>query len=351
MTDITDALTDIQEIHRQLTIIQDINVGIVVLDKNFIVKIWNSFMEVNSGVFGVKINGKCLFDFFPNIKQSWLHEKITEALTLKTPIFSSWRQHKEIFHFANNRPFTGRTLEMRQNFTIIPIGNLSGSFDEVLLMIYDVTDEACAELSLERANSQLLESSITDGLTGLFNRKHWESCLSEAYELFKRNKETVSLLMFDIDHFKLVNDTYGHQAGDAVLQKLSQVVKKQIRVTDVAGRYGGEEFTIILRDANREASFYVAERLRHAVEKQVIEYNNPKEGLQIIKFTISIGVCTLSIPAMPNYADWLKKTDNSLYFSKEHGRNRTTEYGLNDTEETMNLEIPKPTGVKMLGTR
>ncbi len=343
MTDTSADISELREIHRFLSIIQDINVGVIVVDTNYTVRVWNSFMEVNSGILGIKINGKCLFDVFPEIRKSWLYDKITEATTLNTPVFNSWRQHKEIFHFPNNRPFTGRTMEMRQNFTIIPLSNLDGKIDEVLIMIYDVTDEACAEINLEKANSQLLKSSITDGLTGLYNRKHWENCLSEAYDLFRRNKEPVTLLMFDIDHFKSINDTYGHQAGDTVLKRLSQVVKKQIRNTDVAGRYGGEEFTIILRDANRESSFYVAERLRHAIESQVVEYNNPKAGgIQVIRFTISIGVCTLSIPAMPNYGAWLKKADNALYFSKEHGRNRTTEYGLNDTEETMNIEIQRP---------
>ena len=228
MTAPNSDISELRDIHRFLSIIQDINVGVVVLDTNYTVKVWNSFMEVNSGILGININGKCLFDIFPEIRKSWLYDKITEAVTLNTAVFNSWIQHKEVFHFANNRPFTGRTLEMRQNFTIIPLSNLDGKIDEVLIMIYDVTDEACAETSLEKANSQLLKSSITDGLTGLYNRKHWENCLSEAYDLFRRNKEPVTLLMFDIDHFKHINDTYGHQAGDTVLKRLAQIVKKQI---------------------------------------------------------------------------------------------------------------------------
>ena len=88
-------------------------------------------------------------------------------------------------------------------------------------------------------------------------------------------------------------------------------------------------------DANREASYYVAERLRKAVESHTVHYQNLE-----INFTISIGLCTLSdVTSSPQ--EWLVKTDNSLYFSKEHGRNRTTQYGLNDTEETMNIEIKK----------
>ena len=173
MTAPNSDISELRDIHRFLSIIQDINVGVVVLDTNYTVKVWNSFMEVNSGILGININGKCLFDIFPEIRKSWLYDKITEAVTLNTAVFNSWIQHKEVFHFANNRPFTGRTLEMRQNFTIIPLSNLDGKIDEVLIMIYDVTDEACAETSLEKANSQLLKSSITDGLTGLYNREYF----------------------------------------------------------------------------------------------------------------------------------------------------------------------------------
>lgn len=332
----------LSEQHKLLTVIQNLEVGIIVLDKTFKVSLWNSFMEINSGFSSDKIIGHNLFEIFPEISSSWLREKILEAFSLESTVFDIWRQHKEIFHFPNSRPFTGQMYEKKLNFTITPIKGLNGQTNEVLISIYDVTDEVCSEINLEKANHRLLESSITDGLTGLYNRKHWENCLRDAYSLYKRNREPISLLMFDIDHFKLVNDTYGHQAGDAVLQRLSKVVNKQIRSTDTAGRYGGEEFTIILRGAGYIAGYFVAERLRHAIEEETIEYNNPEKGIQIIKFNISIGICELNIGSMPVYTDWLKKTDQALYFSKEHGRNRSTIYSITDNIKHMNDVIPHP---------
>ena len=101
---IEDTLSEIHDLHRFLTIVQNINVGLVILNKSFIVRVWNGFMENNSGISGSKIIGKCLFDFFPEIQTSWLKEKVYESLQLETTIFSSWEQHTEVFNFQHNRP-------------------------------------------------------------------------------------------------------------------------------------------------------------------------------------------------------------------------------------------------------
>ncbi len=330
-------LTEIHDLHRYLTIIQNIHVGIVVIDRSYTVKIWNGFMEINSGVTGFKIIGKNFLEYFPDIKSSWLKEKITEAFQLENTVYSSWEQHNEVFNFKNNRPFTGNSEEMYKNFTIIPIKSITGGTNEVCIIIYDVTDEACSKQNLEDANKQLHQLSITDKLTNIYNRGYWEECLKQQFRIFMRTKTPVTLLMFDIDHFKNINDTYGHPAGDQVLKDAGAILKKIVRNSDIAGRYGGEEFGIILLDANREDAYHIAERLRKAIEQHIILFDNLE-----IKFTISIGLCTLSeVTSSPQ--EWLIKTDNSLYFSKEHGRNRTTQYGLNDTEETMNIIISKRT--------
>ena len=197
---------------------------------------------------------------------------------------------------------------MMMNFTFIPIQSLSGTCEEVTIIIYDVTDEASSKLSLQKTNNKLHELSITDRLTTLYNRGYWEECLKQQYNINKRTRMPITLMMFDIDHFKHVNDTYGHPAGDAVLREVSAILKKQIRSTDIAGRYGGEEFAILLVDANREASFMVAERIRKAVEAHTVYYED-----MIIKFTISLGLCTLS-ETIPSAKDWLISTDNCLYY-------------------------------------
>jgi diguanylate cyclase (GGDEF)-like protein len=124
--------------------------------------------------------------------------------------------------------------------------------------------------------------------------------------------------MCDIDHFKRVNDTYGHSAGDAVIQQVAAAVKKNLRSTDVAGRYGGEEFAVLLLDTTVDQAMFFAERLRKNVEAMAVEYNQ-----QVLRVTVSIGVAEYH-EDMGEYRDWLEAADKALYQSKAAGRNRIT---------------------------
>ena len=126
----------------------------------------------------------------------------------------------------------------------------------------------------------------------------------------------MSLLLFDLDHFKSINDTYGHLAGDAVLIKVADLVRDSLRESDVAGRYGGEEFGIILPDTSGPGAMVVAERLRQSVESTLVSF----EKLQIA-MSISIGVAEFSA-TFSNAEDMIAKADEALYKAKQAGRNR-----------------------------
>lgn len=126
--------------------------------------------------------------------------------------------------------------------------------------------------------------------------------------------------MFDIDHFKKVNDTYGHPAGDKVIQAVADVVREQMRDTDYAGRYGGEEFVILLPDIDSAGAQVFAERLRLRIEALVVSHEE-----QQIRFTVSLGVADLSLP-MDEYKQLIERADQALYASKKGGRNQTNVY-------------------------
>ena len=162
------------------------------------------------------------------------------------------------------------------------------------------------------------DSSSTDRLTGLYNRGHWESNLKAAYARHQRYGHALSLVMLDIDHFKRVNDTYGHQAGDKVIEHVAGLLREHVREADVAGRYGGEEFGVVLSDTDKAGALIFAERLRKAVETLEVHYND-----QAIRFTISLGVADLSQPSN-DHADLIARADQALYTSKKSGRNRVT---------------------------
>ncbi|MGB3222257.1 MAG: diguanylate cyclase [Desulforhopalus sp.] len=165
----------------------------------------------------------------------------------------------------------------------------------------------------------LVFAAIIDELTGLFNRREFDRLLFEEIKRSKRYGSPVSLIMGDIDHFKIFNDTYGHQAGDEVLRTVAQTIKAGLREIDKAFRFGGEEFIILLPECDKKNVYQAAERIRKAVEEIRTRLNDGK----IIKTTISLGVATYPDDgATPDTL--LKSGDIAMYESKEKGRNRTT---------------------------
>lgn len=153
-----------------------------------------------------------------------------------------------------------------------------------------------------------------DGLTGLCDHKTFKHRLKDEMERSTRYGGVVSLIMFDIDHFKNVNDTYGHAEGDAVLRELSDIIRIEVRRVDTAARYGGEEFAVILPEVAKEDALIFAERLRKHVEKDFLEGD--------IHITISLGVATLQSTDNITVESFIKLADAKLYEAKESGRNR-----------------------------
>jgi diguanylate cyclase (GGDEF)-like protein len=162
--------------------------------------------------------------------------------------------------------------------------------------------------------------SKKDGLTGLYRRSVFNEKLNEEYLRAKNFKYILGVMMIDIDHFKNINDTYGHQAGDEILKKIADIIKSCVYETDFVARYGGEEFVVIMPRAQREGSFRKANYIRETVEKTRF-----KIGMVEIKLTISIGIAYYPLDA-DNVVDLIEKSDRALYYSKENGRNRVTDY-------------------------
>jgi diguanylate cyclase (GGDEF)-like protein len=157
---------------------------------------------------------------------------------------------------------------------------------------------------------------MTDSLTGISNRLAFEITLEETIALMEKEKRKCSALLIDIDHFKRVNDDYDHFVGDAVIRHITSEIKRNIRESDFFGRWGGEEFIVLLRDAGIEDAYRQAERLRHAVK------DNPyiHEGDPIL-VTISIGIAQYRHGEGEDKL--LSRTDKALYLAKENGRDRT----------------------------
>ena len=158
--------------------------------------------------------------------------------------------------------------------------------------------------------------SVLDGLTGLYNRRQFEIGLEQEYNRTKRHPSDFSLAILDIDFFKKVNDTYGHQYGDYVLKTVASLMKQAFRKTDLLYRYGGEELIIIMPETNIEGAIIPVQRLRRMIEEYDFDYNGVKA-----KVTASIGL-TMNYQEFDSPADILKSADEALYKAKESGRNR-----------------------------
>jgi diguanylate cyclase (GGDEF)-like protein len=168
----------------------------------------------------------------------------------------------------------------------------------------------------ESFHENLLSSALRDGLTKLFNKRYLMDRLDSELKFAQRHETSVSLLMLDIDHFKKINDTHGHLAGDAVLANLAQVLTRAVRNEDVVARFGGEEFAIILRAIGVDPAAQMADRLRRAVENATASLNSVK-----LKATVSIGVAGFPSTPAKTPEELVEVADKALYRAKREGRN------------------------------
>lgn len=171
---------------------------------------------------------------------------------------------------------------------------------------------------LQAVIDQLCALSLKDPLTGLANRRYFQNVLSREIDVVARSGEPALLLMLDIDHFKKVNDTYGHPAGDAVLQAVAKTLVKAVRPMDTVARFGGEEFVIILPSCQGQYGHQVAERLRESVSALVVTMPNGDR----IQVTISIGGAYAPRWVRSTSELWIDRADIELYRAKSEGRNR-----------------------------
>lgn len=292
-----------------------LNTGILILDNDFNILMWNRFLEVHANKKATQVIGNSIFNVFPELPQKWFERKLSSVIQLKTQSFCGWEQRHHLFELSHSRPITTDSDFMAQNCTFLPIEE-NGGVERICILIEDVTDVYHYQTQLNKVLQELALSNRVDGLTQAFNRKHWEECLANEFSRARRHSEELALVMLDLDHFKLLNDTFGHQGGDAVLIDTAKVINKLLRMGDLFGRYGGEEFAVILPNTDMDGAQEVAERIRQAIAKNTIDFQG-----QNISVTASIGVAVIDQQDI-RYEDLIRHADLALYKAKHAGRNR-----------------------------
>jgi len=293
----------------ELTQIFDtVNFGLVVLDRDLKLQYWNRWMAMHSGLPSDQIMGEPLFDFFPHLNTASFNKNCKAVLSFGNFAFFSQKLHHFLFPFKPDSSFGYRFELMQQSSTMGPLRADDNSISGLFLIVHDVTELATYE-------QKLVEMNTKDALTGIYNRRFLTTRLKEECERQQRYSRPLSLIMIDIDFFKKVNDTYGHQCGDLILKSVAAKAASVVRKTDFIARYGGEEFCCLLPETSAEAAETVAESLRTHIEKMENIFES-----KLIKVTISLGISGFLADDTPDTL--MKRADDALYQAKHSGRNR-----------------------------
>jgi diguanylate cyclase len=297
--------------HDHDQIFENINLGLIILDRDLTVRAWNRWMELHSSIPLHKIQGASILDFYPHLAETKYLRFFKSVLSFGNYAFFSQKLHKYLIPMNNPHHSAGHLPLMQQNCTAGPIRDEQNNIVSIYITVQDVTEYVIYE-------HKLIEMSRLDPMTMLLNRSHLEHGLLEDIKRSKRFGTALSVMMIDIDLFKTINDTHGHLCGDRIICQVAALIKETVRQIDVVGRYGGEEFCCILPETSSGNACVIAERLRENVEKTKLGF----EG-QDLHVTVSLGVAEYG-DACDTLETLIKAADDALYVSKRSGRNRVT---------------------------
>lgn len=286
-----------------------VDIGLVILDHDLRVCHWNRWMQLHSSIMPDQIIGTLIYDVFPNLKRPRFLNSCKTVFAFGNFCFFSQKLHHYLFPFKPISSFDSNLKNMQQSCTMGPLRNENGDVDYLFIAVHDMTETVNFE-------QKLMALNMIDALTGVNNRRSFETHLREEIDRHIRYDHPLSLIMLDVDHFKQVNDTYGHQCGDYVLQVIATLISSTTRGGDILARYGGEEFCCLLPETTLSAATILAERFRKTIADHLFEYQG-----RCIRVTISLGVSAMS-PEAATSDRLLKKADDGLYTAKNRGRNQ-----------------------------
>ncbi|MFH7320490.1 diguanylate cyclase [Desulfurivibrio sp. D14AmB] len=279
--------------------------GIFLIDTDFEILRYNEALLRMAGVTAAQAEGAKCHEIFPSVLCG----------TPSCPL----RQIKQGAEQVENEiEFAGPDGPAYYHVLATPFRGPAGDLVGIVEHITDVTSRVLAEKALQESEQRYKELSIVDELTGLFNKRYFNQHLGLEVERARRYGQSLALLIMDIDHFKHFNDTYGHPAGDRVLAVMGAMLRDSLRLNDLACRFGGEEFVVILPETDGETALRLADRLRERFA--TLEFQ-PREDGEVVRKTMSIGVAQFETDESPEAL--LERADKNLYQAKEAGRNRS----------------------------
>jgi diguanylate cyclase (GGDEF)-like protein len=281
--------------------------GVVVLDPECRIGYWNRWMERASGLTATEAAGKSLPELYPGLDTAAFRRNLKSVLAFGIVAYFSQRVHGQLFPFPP-APGSPEGFELMQQHCVMGPLREGGEIVAVYLTVEDVTEA----VSYQR---RLAELAMRDVLTSAFNRRFFDRRFGEELQRARRYRHSLGLVMIDIDHFKAVNDGFGHQFGDEALKSVAAVCGASVRASDILARYGGEEFCLLLPETGIEEAAALAERVRSAVERSPVRAFGRCADL-----TISAGVAGSREEDATD--DLLRRADEALYAAKNGGRNK-----------------------------
>lgn len=297
--------------------------GVMIIDEEGSIHYWNRWLEINTGHDNDEICGQKLQDLYPQIDYPTLQRKIRTTLRLNSPTFYDTTFQNRFISIKRMKISASLLPYMQLQVTISPYLN---EHKMVMVSVYDISDlyelrielqHKMAEIErlnvlLEEENKRVKTLAVTDPLTTLYNRLKFDEVFRVM--LLRENWEpnnTFAIMLIDIDHFKKVNDTYGHLIGDQILVMVAEILRITLRVGDIVARWGGEEFIVLTPNVNESKALIAAEKLRSTIESMKIP--------NVTQVTASFGV-TLYRKG-DTQQKMLQRADEGLYQAKANGRN------------------------------
>lgn len=303
------------------TALRQLEVGIAIVDAKGVVVEWNDRLSALLRCSRDDAIGEPFVLLVDDDKRSSVRRKLKSALTLGQTAFFSHESYGHLVQVDVQRSLGHAVDAMKQDATFSPLLADDGTVIGACISVNDVTPQHLVQQALEQANAQLRYDIGRDPLTGAFNRGYLMSQLTKTAAASRRHHQPACVLLLDVDHFKMLNDTEGHLAGDAALVHLAGCLVDAVREEDVVARYGGEEFCVLLPNTDVDGAMVTAERVRAAVEDMQVPFEE-----RTLRLTVSVGVALLDVDDSDANDDGversLKAADAALYDAKRTGRNR-----------------------------
>ncbi len=311
--------TDTMRLGMLESVLGAVNFGLVVLDHERRIVLWNTWMARYTGVPAATVTGKDFFELFPDLAGKRIDSAVRQALRDNFPAVLSQTLHKAPFALYASAATRALDERMQQAVAVTPF-EVAGAARHCLIQVSDVSVAVNRERLLRDQALELRSQSYSDGLTGIANRRHFDVAMEKEIRRVKRAGTPLSLLMIDIDCFKLYNDHYGHQQGDDTLIRVAAALAGMLqRPLDLIARYGGEEFAVILPEMSAEQSAGMAETMRKKIAELAIPHACAQGADHV---TVSIGMATRTAENGVEAAALIGAADRALYMAKRDGRNR-----------------------------